>query len=85
MLNQKIKEIKERLSKARPSPWKSYIEGRDHYGGDNFIMIGESPERNEDIHLHGATDADQDFIAHARQDIPFLIQEIEKLINLHEN
>jgi hypothetical protein len=33
----------------------------------------------EDIYLTGASEADQDFIAHARQDIPRLIAEIERL------
>lgn len=33
----------------------------------------------EDIELLGATIADQDFIAHARQDIPKLLQEIKFL------
>lgn len=33
----------------------------------------------EDIELLGATIADQDFIAHARQDIPKLLQEIKRL------
>ena len=35
--------------------------------------------RNEDIYVTGATDADQDFIAHSRQDIPKLIQAIRQL------
>ena len=33
----------------------------------------------EDIYLSGATEADQDFIAGARQDIPALIDEIRRL------
>jgi len=37
----------------------------------------------EDIYLTGATNADQDFIAHARQDIPKLIAEIERLRSIH--
>src|SRR5882757_7084383 len=52
-------------------PWKSYIEGRDHTSDSNFIMTG-----GEDIELLGATEADQVFIAHARQDIPQLLAEI---------
>ena len=35
----KIEEIKERLSKIRTFPWKSYIEDRDHQSGYSFIMI----------------------------------------------
>ncbi|ETX01061.1 MAG: hypothetical protein ETSY1_08845 [Candidatus Entotheonella factor] len=33
----------------------------------------------EDIELTGATEADQDFIAHARQDVPHLLEEIWRL------
>ncbi|WP_256658084.1 hypothetical protein [Pseudomonas sp. D(2018)] len=40
----------------------------------------ESKENSgEDIEPTGATSSDQDFIAHARQDIPRLIDEIKKL------
>jgi len=33
----------------------------------------------EDIELTGATDADQDFIAHTRQDMPRLLAEVQRL------
>lgn len=70
-----IAEIKKRYEAATPGPWISYVEGRDHQSGDHFIQTrGE-----EDIYLYGNTIADQDFIAHARQDIPALIAEIERL------
>lgn len=79
MNKQKINDIKERLSKLRSLSWKSYIEGRDHEAGDSFIMVGEGDNRGEDIYLTGATDDEQDFIAHAPEDISFLLKEIEKL------
>lgn len=66
--------IKERCNKTTKAPWVSYVEGRDHGCGSNFIMTGD-----EDIELIGATIEDQDFIAHARQDIPKLLQEIKRL------
>src|SRR5437899_266367 len=50
------------------------IEGRDHTGGSSFIRT-----EGDDIELSGATTADQDFIAHARQDIPRLLAEIVRL------
>jgi hypothetical protein len=34
----------------------------------------------EDIELLGATEADQDFIAHARHDIPLLLAKIDRLM-----
>ena len=66
--------IRQRCDRATPGPWKSYVEGRDHDSGSSFIMTG-----GEDIELIGASVADQDFIAHARQDIPQLLEEIQRL------
>lgn len=85
LTDKEIAEIKKRCSAASSGPWISYVEGRDHTSGSSFIMTGEGENRGEDIELTGATTADQDFIAHARQDIPALLNEIERLRNLLEN
>ena len=82
LTEKEIDEIKKRCHAASSGPWVSYIEGRDHTSGSDFIMTGEGDNRGEDIELTGATTADQDFIAHARQDIPVLIAEIERLRDL---
>ena len=82
MDNKKLKEIEDRCNAATLGPWVSYIEGRDHSSGSNFIMTGSKETRAEDIELTGATVADQDFIAHARQDIPQLLKEIRILKNM---
>ena len=74
--------IKARCKAATPGPWKPYIEGREHLSGSSFIMTGEGAARGEDIELTGATEADYDFIAHARQDIPRLLEEVEGLRKL---
>jgi hypothetical protein len=71
---EEIEEIKTRFVCATAGPWKSFIEGREEMSGSDFIMTG-----GEDIYLSGATKADQDFIAHARQDIPRLVAEVERL------
>ena len=42
-------------------------------------MTGSGSNRGNDIELTGSTDADQDFIAHARQDIPKLLDEVKRL------
>ncbi len=74
-LNQKdIEAIRARYEQTTPGPWRSFVEGRDHWSGDHFIQTG-----GEDVYLIGATLADQDFIAHARQDIPRLVAEVERL------
>ena len=72
--DEEIAAIKARLERTTAGPWKSFIEGRENMSGSSFISTG-----GEDIYLTGATDADQDFIANARQDIPKLIAEIERL------
>jgi hypothetical protein len=72
-----LEEIKKRCQEATPGPWKSYVEGREEMSGSDFIMT-----EGEDIYLTGAAVADQDFIAHARQDIPKLVAEVERLRKL---
>jgi len=86
MKESELKEIEDRCNKAVKGDWKSFIEGRDHTSGDSFIMTGIkegesiwSDNRGPDIYLSGATEFDQDFIAHAKKDIPRLIAEIRKL------
>jgi hypothetical protein len=69
-----LDEMERRCAAATPGPCKSCVEGRDHTGGDSFLMTGDN-----DIYLSGATPADQDFIAHAGQDLSALIQEIRAL------
>ncbi|UPQ80692.1 hypothetical protein M0M57_07585 [Flavobacterium azooxidireducens] len=86
MTDNEIKEIEDRCKLTTPGPWKSLVEGREIESGDSFIMTGISEsediwsdKRGADIYLTGATTVDQDFIAHARQDIPKLITEIKRL------
>ena len=74
-----LEKIRRRCESATPGPWSSYVEGRDHTSGSNFIMTRSGEKRGPDIELSGATDADQDFIANARQDVPKLLEEIERL------
>ena len=66
--------IRERAEKATKGPWIAFVEGRDMECGSSFIQT-----QGEDIEVIGATEADFDFIAHARQDILNLLDEIEKL------
>lgn len=77
-----LEAIRQRCEAARPGPWESFIEGRDHTSGSSFIRVGEGSSRGEDIELTGATDADQDFIAHARQDVVGLLGEVARLRTL---
>jgi len=74
-------EMLARCDAATAGPWRSFIEGRDHLGGDNFILTGIE---NQDIELLGASRADQDFIANARQDVPRLVAEVRHLKKIAE-
>jgi S-adenosylmethionine synthetase len=83
-----IAQINQRMTDATGGNWFSIIEGRDQTGGSSFIMSNvehdndlRNPNRGEDFYISGATVADMDFIAHARQDIPMLLAEIERLKN----
>ncbi len=79
----RYKEIRARSNAARPGPWIAFVEGRDFDGGSSMIRIGEGEHSGEDLYLSGdeqaVPTADFDFIAHARQDIDFLLDEIERL------
>lgn len=83
--NEELDKIRERCKRATIAPWVSYIEGRDHLSGSSFIMRGEGASRTEDLELTGATIEDHDFIAAARQDIPRLLNEIDRLKSLLRN
>jgi hypothetical protein len=77
-----LSAMKARMEATTPGPWTSYFEGRDHFSGDSFIQTS-----TQDIYITaddyagggGHFAADQDFIAHARQDMPRLIAEVERL------
>lgn len=69
-----LKEILARCDATTPGPWVSYVEGRDHESGSDFIKTGLN-----DIELLGASKADQDFIASSKQDIPLLVNELLRL------
>jgi hypothetical protein len=87
MTKTELEEIKARVEATSVAPWVAFIEGRDCESGSSFIMTGIpkgediwGKNRGEDIEIvSGAMNADIDFIAHARQDIPRLLEEIERL------
>ena len=73
-MSEELDKIRQRCEDATPGPWVSFVEGRDHTSGSSFIRT-----RDTAIELRNATIADQDFIAHARQDIPHLLECAEQL------
>jgi hypothetical protein len=78
--------IEARCRAASPGPWRAFVEGRDHWGGDDFIRVGDL-EEEPDMYvswaagdgLRLASPADLDFIAGARQDVPTLLAEVRRL------
>jgi hypothetical protein len=72
--DQELSSMEKRARSAAAAPWCSLVEGRDYLGGLSFIQTPVS-----DIELWEASAADQDFIAHARDDIPRLLVEIRYL------
>lgn len=74
MTDEELEEIEQLCAAATAGPWTSWVEGRDHLAGCNFIMTGD-----QDIEFIGATVADQDFIARARQEVPRLVTEMRRL------
>jgi hypothetical protein len=79
LTDEELDAISKRVEAAQSGPWKSFVEGRDHTSGSNFIRTGVAESRGDDIELNGATVEDQDFIAAARQDVPSLLAEIRAL------
>jgi hypothetical protein len=77
--DEELDKIEARARAAREGPWVSYVEGRDHTSGSSFIMVGSGAARGDDIEPLGATDADLDFMAAARQDVPKLVAEVRRL------
>jgi hypothetical protein len=86
---QRLAEIESRQAAATPGPWRSMVEGRDHLSGDSFLMTGTEDHRGPDLYMtwdpvthDDQRRADQDFIAHARHDIPDMAAEIRRLRGL---
>jgi hypothetical protein len=77
MTDDDLREIAARCDQATPGPWRSWIEGRDHTSGSSMISTA-----GDDIEMVGATPADQDFMASARQDVPRLLAEVARLRTL---
>jgi hypothetical protein len=73
----RIAAIAARVSATTAGPWKAMLEGHDHSSGSSCIVAATGG-----IELDGATDADLEFIANARQDIPYLLAELHRIVSL---
>ncbi len=75
-----LRAIRARVDAASPSPWTAFIGGG--LGGPEFIRVSDD-DAEPDMYVERdgapASSADLDFIASARQDIPRLLDEVERL------
>ncbi|MGW1642275.1 hypothetical protein [Streptomyces lavendulae] len=86
-----LSAIERRVAAATPGPWVGWMESRHGIGGTSFIQLRTDAEEDDEIYLTRATggrkvvgvdaqtDADIEFIAGARQDVPRLVSEIRRL------
>lgn len=89
LTEQELDAIESRCAQATPAPWTSYWEGRDGESFASFIMQHLDGQQR-DLYLtfdysprSEARDlADQDFIAHAREDLPRVLAEVRRLRKL---
>ncbi len=84
-----LEEMEARALAATAAPWEAFVEGRDHFAGDDFIRTGGLDDASPDMYVSLAFSdrpgtvptppADLDFIAAARQDVPRLVKEVRRL------
>jgi hypothetical protein len=80
---QDLRQLRQLCETVGNSTWQAMVEGRDHVGGDSFIMVRDGGIRGTDIYVtvgdKPAPAALLDFIAAARNNLPLLLDEIERL------
>lgn len=80
----RLDAIEARAAAATPGPWDSFVEGRNHESGDDFIrragLDDDAPDMYVTLESHPAGQGDLDFIAHARQDLPYLVAVVGRLL-----
>ncbi|MGE7843942.1 hypothetical protein ACQKNX_24550 [Lysinibacillus sp. NPDC093712] len=80
MTPEQLNAIKERLAKATPGPW-GFDKGDNLREDRRPAVVEHFDYEHGEWFIHGdiADISDATFIAHARQDIPALVAEIERL------
>jgi hypothetical protein len=79
--DEELDRMERLVAAATAGPWVSYVAGREPESASSCLELGVCNELGSfrTIELIGATAADQDFIASARQDLPRLLQEVRAL------
>lgn len=83
---EKIAKIKARADAATPGPWSGKIEPQNYPESDDADLPGfvRDPERREICYIgerynYTSYETDLTFIAHAREDVPWLLAELERV------
>jgi hypothetical protein len=74
----RAQEIQERLDKATPGPWEAVEVARSVYGTPIHSPIGTGARMDEGAHIANAF-SDAEFIAHAPEDIAWLLARVAEL------
>lgn len=75
-----LEAIKRRAEAATPGPWGAGANLSD--GGDEYDVFGPNPKKGPAFIANYAKKQDAKFIAHAREDVPALVAEVERLSEL---
>lgn len=76
--SKRIGQIEKRLRQTPPAPWYTYLEGEDE--GRKFYGISNLDDDPILFFNESSCDVETaDFIVHAKSDIEFLLDEIERL------
>lgn len=88
MTNEELRQIRERAEKATAGPWEVGAEVDGVYAGMNTVVRATKPHTRWATrivsvgqtrkHIKEDSEANAEFIAHAREDIPKLLAEIER-------
>jgi hypothetical protein len=87
--DEELDQIEARAEASLPAPWQAFVEGRDHWGGADFIRTGGLDDAAPDMYVtlsYWDNDPEKpagsdvlDFVAAARQDVPRLVAEVRRL------
>ncbi|MFE1319523.1 hypothetical protein [Kitasatospora phosalacinea] len=89
---EQLAEIEGRAAAATAGPWEPWLETRGAIGGCSVILVQrDTSDVDNEMYLNHyidnrqvaspnvQLDADLDFIANARQDVPHLVAEVRRL------
>lgn len=84
MNKQRIQEIKERLQATTPGAWKVWQPDDDYLGDDSPTIVNEDGWYIAQTGYDGLSytaretmEADAEFIAHAKEDVVWLLEQLE--------